>query len=127
PVLSGGRSGRRRAARRERRSGRHRGRRGPRLRERLCSPSGGGERAPPALVGDVARLRERLAGPQPELLLIGRRQLRSNNSWLHNVPTLVGGSNQCTLHVNPVDVARLGLNGRAVVRSAAGELVVPVE
>jgi anaerobic selenocysteine-containing dehydrogenase len=61
------------------------------------------------------------------MVLIGRRQLRSNNSWLHNVPGLVGGSNRCTLHVNPVDVERLGLNGRATVRSAVGELVIEVE
>lgn len=99
----------------------------PRLKELVCTPSGMVELAPPQLVADVARLRTRLAAPLPEMLLIGRRQLRSNNSWLHNVATLVGGSNRCTLHVNPGDVARLGLGERAVVRSAAGELVVPVE
>lgn len=99
----------------------------PRLKELVCTPSGLVELAAPQLVADVARLRARLAGPAPELLLIGRRQLRSNNSWLHNVATLVGGSNRCTLHVNPADVARLGLGERALVRSAAGELVVPVE
>jgi anaerobic selenocysteine-containing dehydrogenase len=61
------------------------------------------------------------------MVLIGRRHLRSNNSWLHNVPSLLGGSNRCTLHVNPVDVARYGLGDRAVVRSAAGEVVAEVE
>ena len=60
-------------------------------------------------------------------MLIGRRQLRSNNSWMHNVASLVGGSNTCTLHVNPVDIDRLGLGTEAVVKSAAGELTVTVE
>lgn len=99
----------------------------PRLKELLCTPSGRVDLAPSAVVSDLARLRERLAAPTPEVLLIGRRQLRSSNSWLHNVPSLLGGSNRCTLHVNPADVARYGLGERAVVRSAAGELVVDVE
>ncbi|WP_067825773.1 molybdopterin-dependent oxidoreductase [Nocardia inohanensis] len=85
------------------------------------------ELAPPQLLDDVARLRDRLAVEAPEMVLVGRRQLRSNNSWLHNVPPLVGGSNRCTLHVNPEDVLRLGLNGVAVVKSAAGTVTVEVE
>ncbi|WDZ83503.1 molybdopterin-dependent oxidoreductase [Micromonospora cathayae] len=99
----------------------------PRLPEVLTTPSGRVQLAPAPVVADLARLRARTAGPVPELLLIGRRQLRSNNSWLHNIPTLVGGSNTCTLHVHPDDRARLGLGDRAVVKSAVGELVVPVE
>jgi anaerobic selenocysteine-containing dehydrogenase len=99
----------------------------PRLKELLCTPSGKVELAPEAIVSDLDRLRARAAEPTPDVLLIGRRQLRSNNSWLHNVKSLVGGSNTCTLHVNPVDVARFGLRERAVVRSAVTELVVDVE
>ncbi|TDV41049.1 molybdopterin-dependent oxidoreductase [Actinophytocola oryzae] len=99
----------------------------PRLKELLVTPSGKVELAPPALTGDLARLRERVTAPTPEVLLIGRRQLRSANSWLHNVEQLRGGSNRCTLHINPADVARYGLGERAVVRSATGELVVDVE
>ena len=85
------------------------------------------ELAPPELLADVARLRGRLADAATDLLLIGRRQLRSNNSWMHNIATLVGGSNTCTLHIHPDDVARLGLSDRAVVKSAAGALTVPLE
>nr|BFE85535.1 hypothetical protein GCM10020093_081360 [Planobispora longispora] len=99
----------------------------PRLPEMVRTASGRVELAPPQLVEDVVRLRERLAAPPPEIVLIGRRHLRSNNSWLHNVGPLVGGSNRCTLQINPRDVARLGLDGHAVVRSAAGELTVPLE
>ncbi|MDQ2586803.1 molybdopterin-dependent oxidoreductase [Saccharothrix yanglingensis] len=99
----------------------------PRLKELLRTPSGRVELTPAPIVADFDRLRARLAAPTPDVVLIGRRQLRSNNSWLHNVASLVGGSNRCTLHVNPADVTRLGLGERAVVRSAAGEVVVAVE
>jgi anaerobic selenocysteine-containing dehydrogenase len=99
----------------------------PRLKELLCTPSGRVELTPPPMVSDLTRLRGRLTAPVPDILLIGRRQLRSSNSWLHTVPSLLGGSNRCTLHVNPADVARYGLGERAVVRSATGELVVDVE
>ncbi|MEU7990230.1 molybdopterin-dependent oxidoreductase [Streptosporangium canum] len=99
----------------------------PRLAEVLCTASGRVELAPPPLVEDLARLRGRLAVRPAEMVLIGRRHLRSNNSWLHNVGPLVGGSNRCTLQINPEDVTRLGLDGHALVRSAGGELVVPLE
>jgi anaerobic selenocysteine-containing dehydrogenase len=62
-------------------------------------------------------------------VLIGRRQLRSNNSWMHNVNVLVKGKPRCTLHVHPDDAASLGLadGGAAVVRSRANAVTVPVE
>lgn len=99
----------------------------PRLKELLRTETGRVQLAPPGVVSDVDRLRSKLAGPAPDVLLIGRRQLRSSNSWLHNVPSLVGGSNRCTLHVNPADVDRFGLGERALLRSDKGELVVDVE
>ncbi|WP_280357296.1 molybdopterin-dependent oxidoreductase [Nocardia otitidiscaviarum] len=99
----------------------------PRLPGVLRTASRKVELAPPQLLADVRRLRTRLRDDAPEMVLIGRRQLRSNNSWLHNVSSLVGGSNRCTLHIHPDDVARLGLNGQAVVKSAAGTVIVTVE
>jgi anaerobic selenocysteine-containing dehydrogenase len=99
----------------------------PQLGDLIRTESGAVDLAPPQLIDDVARLRLRLANTRPDVVLIGRRQLRSNNSWMHNVSTLVGGSNTCTLHVNPADVDRLGLGDEAVVKSAVGELIVPVE
>ncbi|MDA0637243.1 molybdopterin-dependent oxidoreductase [Nonomuraea sp. MCN248] len=99
----------------------------PRLPEVLRTASGVVELAPPLLLEDVDRLRAGLDAEPAEMVLIGRRHLRSNNSWLHNVGPLVGGSNTCTLQINPADVARLGLGGEAVVRSAKGELTVPLE
>jgi anaerobic selenocysteine-containing dehydrogenase len=99
----------------------------PRLPEVLKTASGLIELAPPQLMEDVERLRRRLEEEPPEIVLIGRRHLRSNNSWLHNVGPLVGGSNTCTLQINPADVARLGLGGQAVVSSAKGALTVTLE
>ncbi|MEV0462305.1 molybdopterin-dependent oxidoreductase [Nocardia tengchongensis] len=99
----------------------------PRLPRVLRTASRKVELAPAELLADVARLRARSGDRQPEMVLVGRRQLRSNNSWLHNVRPLVGGSNRCTLHINPEDVARLGLNGQAVVKSAAGAVTVELE
>jgi anaerobic selenocysteine-containing dehydrogenase len=63
------------------------------------------------------------------MVLIGRRQLRSNNSWMHNLEPLVKGKNRCTMHVHPDDAERLGLadGGVATLRSRAGELDAPVE
>jgi anaerobic selenocysteine-containing dehydrogenase len=63
------------------------------------------------------------------MTLVGRRDLRSNNSWMHNLEVLVKGKPRCTLHVHPADAARLGLaNGAwARVASRTGAVVVPVE
>ncbi|WP_043629818.1 molybdopterin-dependent oxidoreductase [Nonomuraea candida] len=99
----------------------------PRLDEVLTTASGLIELAPPQLMEDVERLLGKLAEEPPEMVLIGRRHLRSNNSWMHNVGPLVGGSNACTLQIHPADVARLGLAGQAVVRSAKGQVTVPIE
>lgn len=61
--------------------------------------------------------------------LIGRRHVRSNNSWMHNSLRLVKGKNRCTLWINPSDAQTLGLNeGDSVqVQSRVGNLNVPVE
>ena len=101
----------------------------PRLPGVLRTPSGKVELAPEALVADAARLRDRVGrdGDTVGLVLIGRRHLRSNNSWMHNVPALAGGTNRCTLHIHPDDAARFGIDGIAVVKGAGGEVVVPVE
>ncbi|MEH1099508.1 molybdopterin-dependent oxidoreductase [Micromonospora sp. CPCC 205561] len=99
----------------------------PRLTEIVRTPSGRVELAPEPLGDDTARLRAAMERPPAPMVLIGRRHLRSNNSWMHNVPRLVGGSNRCTLQIHPEDVARLGLGDRARVSSASGELVVELE
>jgi anaerobic selenocysteine-containing dehydrogenase len=102
----------------------------PRLPEVLRTPSGKVELAPPEIVADVERLRAALARrANGGIVLVGRRQLRSNNSWMHNLDLLVRGKEQCTLHVHPDDAARLGLaDGEpARVSGRTGEVAVPVE
>jgi anaerobic selenocysteine-containing dehydrogenase len=102
----------------------------PRLPEVLRTPSGKVELAPPEIVADVERLRAALSRrANGGMVLVGRRQLRSNNSWMHNLDLLVRGKEQCTLHVHPDDAARLGLTDGepARVSGRAGEVAVPVE
>ncbi|MEV6222300.1 molybdopterin-dependent oxidoreductase [Nocardia fluminea] len=99
----------------------------PRLPGVLRTASKMVELAPPQLLADVARLRAGLASTAPAMVLIGRRQLRSNNSWMHNIAGLVGGSNRCTLQVHPDDATQLGLGEQAQITSAAGSLTVQVE
>jgi len=92
--------------------------------------------APEAFVKDVGRLMDwerRFAalpsGNNGHLLLIGRRQLRSNNSWLHNSERLVKGKQRCTMLIHPIDAAHRNLhNGQtALVRSKAGSIEIPIE
>jgi anaerobic selenocysteine-containing dehydrogenase len=102
----------------------------PRLPEVLRTPSGKIELAPEEIVADIPRLQSELGmHVNGQMVLIGRRQLRSNNSWMHNLPALVKGKDRCTAQVHPADAERLGLSdgGAARVSSASGELVVPVE
>jgi len=101
----------------------------PRIPEALRTPSGKIELAPPQIVADVPRLRKALGRSRPGYVLIGRRQLRSNNSWMHNLEMLVRGRERCTLQVHPDDATRLGLTDGATarVRSRAGLLEAPVE
>jgi anaerobic selenocysteine-containing dehydrogenase len=87
--------------------------------------------APPRIVADVPRLESALqavASPDGELLLIGRRNLRSNNSWMHNSARLVKGKESCTLLMHPTDAAERGVaqGDRVQVRSRVGEVLVSV-
>ena len=108
----------------------------PRIPDVLRTPSGKIELAPERIVADVPRLQAALdaaAGANGDaansMVLIGRRQLRSNNSWMHNLPALVKGKDRCTMWVNPADAERLGLGDGSSARltSTAGELTAPIE
>lgn len=99
----------------------------PRLPGVLRTPSGRIELCPQELEDDVARLLFSVDTAPDGLVLIGRRHLRSNNSWMHNLPALAGGSNRCTLHIHPEDADRLGIEDFAAVKGPAGEVIVPVE
>ncbi|TCJ95506.1 molybdopterin oxidoreductase family protein [Nocardia alba] len=69
------------------------------------------------------------AEPGYDLQLIGRRHLRSNNSWLHNIPSMVKGRDRCTVLIHPDDAAARGLadGDPATIESPVGSIVVPVE
>jgi anaerobic selenocysteine-containing dehydrogenase len=98
-----------------------------RIPEVLRTPSGKLELAPEPILADIPRLQAALSAGDGGFLLIGRRHLRSNNSWMHNLPALAGGTNRCTLQIHPDDAARLGVTDTAVVTGPGGKLEVPVE
>ena len=102
----------------------------PRLPEALRTPSGRIELAPAALVADLDRLETFAASVDPDqMLLVGRRDLKSNNSWMHNLKVLTKGSLACTAHVHPEDAARLGIvdGGYARITSRVGSVEIAVE
>ena len=104
----------------------------PRLPDVLRTPSGTVELAPELLVADVARLEAGLdqqSASDLPFVLVGRRDLRSNNSWMHNLNVLVKGKPRCTLQMHPDDAHRLGLvDGTAAnVTSRTGSVTIPVE
>lgn len=102
---------------------------GPRLPQPLKTRSGRIELLPQPIADDLPRLREGMRQRTDGLVLVGRRHLRSNNSWMHNVPALTGGTNRCTLHIHPEDAERLGVRDGAPVRvkGAGGEVTAPAE
>ena len=100
----------------------------PRIPESLRTPSGKVELAPPLLIADLPRALADLQRPAPDLVVIGRRDVRTNNSWMHNLPTLAKGPFRCTALVHPADAARLGLQEGAMahMENAQGSLEVQV-
>ncbi|ALJ21867.1 molybdopterin-dependent oxidoreductase [Microbacterium sp. No. 7] len=102
----------------------------PRLPEVLRTEDGLIDIAPALIVDDIPRLQREIdEGPPSGLLLMGRRALRSNNSWIHNMPSLMTGRTRSTLRISPQDAAERGLETGDTTRvsSAAGELEVLVE
>lgn len=101
----------------------------PRVPEVLRTRSGRIELLPEPIAADLPRLRRALGDRPAPLVLVGRRHLRSNNSWMHNVGSLTGGSNVCTLQIHPDDAARLGLVDGATARieSSGGGIEAPAE
>ena len=100
-----------------------------RLSDTVTTPSGCIELIHPHIVDDIPRLAKRLDRESHQLLLTSRRQLRSNNSWMHNVPALVRGRERCTLLVHPEDSRALGLSNAqmATVETDWGSIDVLVQ
>ncbi|MCF8167799.1 MAG: molybdopterin-dependent oxidoreductase [Rhodoferax sp.] len=99
-----------------------------RIPEMLRTPSGKIELAPPTLVADLERARADLGRPVPDLVVIGRRDVRTNNSWMHNLRTLAKGPFRCTALVHPTDATRLGLveGSQAELRNGARTVRAPI-
>ena len=100
-----------------------------RLLRRLATPGGKVQLAPERHVRDLERAARALGLEPPALVLIGRRHVRSNNSWMHNSQRLVKGKPRCTLLMHPYDAARRGITDGATVRlrSRVGEVAVAAE
>jgi formate dehydrogenase len=96
------------------------------------TPNGRVQLAPREIMDDVprqiARLRNEGAAPPP-LRLIGRRQRRSHNSWMHNLPKLRPQGDECWLSVHPLDAGARGLSdgARVILSSAQNKLEVPLK
>jgi anaerobic selenocysteine-containing dehydrogenase len=100
----------------------------PRLPETINNEAKRIVLAPEHILEDLPRLREALEARSRDegMLLVGRRQVRNMNSWLHNLPHLARGKNRCTLLISNKDADRLGIGdgGKARVRSRVGEVEV---
>jgi anaerobic selenocysteine-containing dehydrogenase len=101
----------------------------PRVPEMLRTPSGRIEAAPDVLLRDLQAALAGLDSAAPEFVIIGRRDVRSNNSWMHNLPTLAKGPERFTLMVNPGDALRLKLHDGALARIGRDghSVLAPVE
>ncbi|MFJ8751242.1 molybdopterin oxidoreductase family protein [Streptomyces sp. NPDC102441] len=101
----------------------------PRVPQVLRTRSGRIELFPAPIAADLPRLRASLGARPAGLVLVGRRHLRSNNSWMHNVAALRGGSNVCTLQIHPDDADRIGLadGDTARITAAGGAVEAPAE
>ena len=100
-----------------------------RAAEVIGTPSGRIELAPEYILSDLPRLDAALERDPDSLVLVSRRNIKSKNTWMHNVKVLVKAGNRCTLLMHPEDAADAGLVDEAIalVSSEAGSVEVPVE
>jgi anaerobic selenocysteine-containing dehydrogenase len=101
----------------------------PRLPDALRTVSGTIDLAPEMLLEDLLRLESSLEDGPPTMVLIGRREIRSNNSWMHNLKPLVSGKNRCTAMIHPDDATAYGLESGdgAEITSRVATLTAAVE
>ena len=102
----------------------------PRMPDILRTPSGKIELAPPMLVTDLDRLHEALTHRDSKTLyLIGRRQVRDNNSWMHNLPVLAKGPERCKVFMHPNDALNrnIGEGSQVLLTSSTGSVQVEAE
>jgi len=97
----------------------------PRLPEILRTPSGKIELWPAPVAAEMAAVDVALGEPPADLVVVGRRDVRSNNSWMHNLPTLAKGPERCTALLHPADAARHGVQAgdRVRLQGTAGRAI----
>lgn len=107
----------------------------PSFPERLYTEDKSIHLFPEILKEDLPRLKtkfsewEKFSSDKSHFLLIGRRHLRSNNSWMHNLPKLMTGKARCTVMIHPSDANHLGIinEEEVIVESSVGKIQIPVE
>lgn len=101
----------------------------PQLPERLFTPDHKIHCDTELALADLDRLRDSLETTETGLLLIGRRHVRSNNSWMHNYHRLIKGKDRCTAMIHPQDLSAHGLNDGdwVTVSSRTGEVRLRAE
>ncbi|WP_426140481.1 molybdopterin oxidoreductase family protein [Pseudomonas sp. DWP3-1-2] len=99
----------------------------PNLAPRLKTATGRIQAAPDVIMADLARFAAVSALPAGELLLIGRRHVRSNNSWMHNYHRLVKGKPRHQLLMHPNDLISRGLSDGQQVRVSSRVGVIEVQ
>jgi anaerobic selenocysteine-containing dehydrogenase len=97
----------------------------PRLPGILRTPGGKIELWPAPVAAELAAVDEALRDAPPDMVVVGRRDVRSNNSWMHNLPTLAKGPERCTALLHPLDAARHGVQAgeRVRLRGAGGRTI----
>jgi anaerobic selenocysteine-containing dehydrogenase len=101
-----------------------------RMPEMLRTPSGRIELSPPQFIADLVRLESAMhTHDASQMLLVGRRELKSNNSWMHNIAVLTKGALACTAQLHPNDAQRCGVRNGDIVRitSRVGHIEIPAE
>lgn len=101
----------------------------PSLLERLETPDGKIQCAPGVMLADLPRVKDTLyTHVDTGMKLVGRRHIRSNNSWMHNAHRLTKGPRRDQVWINPADAQEMGLEegGRVALRSASGSVVPTV-
>ncbi|MCW7482834.1 molybdopterin-dependent oxidoreductase [Leptospira kanakyensis] len=107
----------------------------PSFPERLYTEDKKIQLFPKLLKEDLPRLKskfsewENFSADRSQFLLIGRRHLRSNNSWMHNLPKLMTGKSRCTIMIHPDDAGILGISNEeeVIVESSVGKIRIPAE
>src|SRR3546814_8523558 len=100
----------------------------PQLPGLLATPDRMIDLAPPHIIADMDRLRDAFhEAVEPDaLLLIGRRHVRSNNSWMHNLNVLTKGKDRCTMLVHPQDASSRGLESRSEEHTSELQLLMRI-